>query len=217
MSAANSSPAFPPFEELQENGQKPKLTDEAYRLSWNLQGPLVSAISVLDISRDAKLPQEPYIKQTSAGMELHPLAHAALTEPKVSSLSVVVEELEDWADDWHAFFFCYQDRELGEFAASKPEDGARAPHMPKYDNPDMEPPPGPALEVKSSSENGYVTIHDYVSAVHPWLLSLRENILWAMNSGGSPLAAQTKLVVYFSAPDANMLWIDADEKVLILS
>lgn len=116
------------------------MTEEARRLFWNLQGPLASAISVLHISRDEKIPREPYAKQTSAGTELHPIAHTALTEPKVSSLSVVVQELEDWADDWHAFFFCYQDRELGDLAANNPEDGRRSPNMPVYDDENMEPP-----------------------------------------------------------------------------
>lgn len=33
--------------------------------------------------------------------------------------------------------------------------------------------------VVTASEGGFVTVHDYLSTVHPWLMSMREDILKA--------------------------------------
>jgi hypothetical protein len=168
-----------------------------------------SAVSVLDISLDPKKPQERYLEQSTTSTALHPIAHTALTEPKISSIDVVVEDLEDWAGHWHAFLFCKLGEELGDRASIPPDHEVPSSYMPKYDDEDMEPPPGPTLRVTSSSEKGYVTIHDYLSAIHPWLLGLRENILWARNcGGGSPLPPETKLTVFLCSPDPNIIYLE---------
>ena len=56
-----------------------------------------------------------------------------------------------------------------------------------------------SLLVKASGE--FLTIHDYVSAVHPWLLGLRGKILQAAGDllDHIPLPADTRLMVVFSA------------------
>lgn len=49
-----------------------------------------------------------------------------------------------------------------------------------------------------SPDAGYVTIRDYVSTVHPWLLGLKEEILGALGSAldlGAPLGASAELTV----------------------
>lgn len=56
----------------------------------------------------------------------------------------------------------------------------------------------PPLVVRAS-EKPYVTVHDYLSAVHPCLLGLRGEILAAMNVNDTPLPPATKMTVNHSA------------------
>jgi hypothetical protein len=50
----------------------------------------------------------------------------------------------------------------------------------------------------ASSGRNFVTIHDYVSAVHPWLIERREDILGTkglVENDKEPLPSETKLMV----------------------
>lgn len=46
---------------------------------------------------------------------------------------------------------------------------------------------------------GYVTVHDYVSALHPWLMNMREDIVKAKGVLNQPVPPATKLLVNCSA------------------
>lgn len=61
------------------------------------------------------------------------------------------------------------------------------------------PPKAPSLVVEASDKL-YVTVHDYLMAVHLWLLPLRQNILSAM-SVFNPVPAGIKLVVNCTSVD----------------
>ena len=55
------------------------------------------------------------------------------------------------------------------------------------------------LRVEAKGE--FLTVHDFVSAVHPWLLGLREDILAAEGVlDAKPLRQDTKLMVYYPSP-----------------
>ena len=68
------------------------------------------------------------------------------------------------------------------------------------------------------SGNNFITIHDYLSAVHPWLMSLREDILWAKGlADDAPLPVNTILMVDLVSPAMLMIskaaeWIDQTRK-----
>lgn len=53
-----------------------------------------------------------------------------------------------------------------------------------------------------------LTVHEFMSAVHPWLMDLREEILAALELN-QPLPADTKLMVNYPWPAA--LGIDEEE------
>lgn len=58
----------------------------------------------------------------------------------------------------------------------------------------------------SSSERQYITVHDYVSAVHPWLVAQWNDILSARNvCEGRPPSADTKLAVNYHEPGHLMI------------
>ncbi|KAK8062194.1 hypothetical protein PG997_014291 [Apiospora hydei] len=167
---------FPSFEELFNAGQRSRLTPEAARLYWELQVPLADAVSVMrpDWREKGYFEREPYItiQETMANAAdggggsaattsatRHPIAAAPLTEPKISSITVQIDALEIWEDYWSEVEHMYhvEDRPMKKWK----------------------------LTVKPSSntgaEAGFVTVDDYVSALHPWLMDLRDTIIYADN------------------------------------
>lgn len=53
-----------------------------------------------------------------------------------------------------------------------------------------------------AAEHPYVTVHDHLVAVHPWLMGLRGDILWTLNlCEDELLPVETKLVVNYNALD----------------
>jgi hypothetical protein len=60
---------------------------------------------------------------------------------------------------------------------------------------------GETLLVKATG--AFLTIHDYLSVVHPWLLRRREDIFGTEGDlvKNEPLAANTKLMISYGLPD----------------
>lgn len=59
------------------------------------------------------------------------------------------------------------------------------------------------------SGNEFVTVHDYLSAVPPWLM--REDILWCMGLGdGNLLPPETELMVIYTGKHMLMISHKAD-------
>ena len=59
----------------------------------------------------------------------------------------------------------------------------------------------------------FVTVHDFVIAVHPWLMGLRSDILGALgtlNGHDVPLPAETELMVSCNMLDSLMIDNRAD-------
>jgi hypothetical protein len=109
-----------------------------------------------DLNPDA--PREAYFRQTVAGTTWHPISQEAVTERPVASLTVGEEHLADWQDEWWTLNM----EGFDDAVQPAPED------LP----PRFEP-----LVVTASGN--FVTVHDFVSAVHPWLMGLRQQILRA--------------------------------------
>ncbi|GKT51194.1 uncharacterized protein ColSpa_11375 [Colletotrichum spaethianum] len=101
---STSSPTapFPSFEERRKANQPVALTTEAKRIFWKLQGLLSDHVSVVQDWRNRESSREPFAHQDSAGniTRRHPIAQAPLTEPKVGSVTVRVDVLELWQDQW---------------------------------------------------------------------------------------------------------------------
>lgn len=179
---------------------------------WRLQGPLSDSVFIL---RDHE--RKPYvIASGSAGNSgLHPISHSSPTERKIGSITVLVDVLRRWQEEWlerherHAHaddkdcvFGKLSDKELYELRGSESsgddEDGEMEllrccdTHRPKKARP---------LVVNASDT--YVTVHDYLSALHPWLMGLREDIVRADNVWEDKTPDDyRKLVVDFILPDS---------------
>jgi hypothetical protein len=106
MSAINSGSAdsTPSFEAACATHQQVVFTHDARRLYWTLGGPLVSAISVMDNNYwDPDTPLEPHCLHVEPESSWSFVAQSPLTERKMSSVNVSVEQLDDWEDRWSSF------------------------------------------------------------------------------------------------------------------
>jgi hypothetical protein len=57
----------------------------------------------------------------------------------------------------------------------------------------------------AAAGTGFVTVHDYVSAVHPWLMNIRADILNAMAVLDQPVPLETELMVNSKGPELLMI------------
>ncbi len=201
---------------------------DAKRLFWSLNGPLTTSVWIME---DAFSPnsREPYFRQTTGAgttTSWHPASQSPLTEPKVSSITVSVNDLDEWEDQWLDMHRDHADPDGGE--ENGDESWVKFGPLPDYD-PDKDE-EGPehllvccgtqrprgkpvSVVVKPSASSGkeFVTLHDYLSTVHPWLMSLREDILGAMGIlDDEPLPTETKIMVDYSAPDSLKMYKEAE-------
>jgi len=205
MSATGPEPTeagrTPSYETARETHLQVVLTHDARRLYWTLSGPLTSAISVMDDKwYDPDVPLESYCVQAELSLSWHSIAQSALTEPKISSVTVSVEQLNDWEDEWWELRRDNDDLVPVGTDFDEEDDGPQSALRSCYE--DMPRDEKATLVVKATE--AFVTVHDYVSVVHPWLMSLREKILQASGDllDNIPLPPDTRLMVQaFPSPD----------------
>lgn len=176
-------PPYPTFEALR-NAQVPVCGsfDSGRRLFWTLHGPLTTAISVMpDYYSPTSL--EPYFQQTPEGGIWHPISQLPVTEPKVSSIIVHVDEFDTWEYNWLQLHVegCNSDARWGplpdRYTNPDPENierqyllfccGEERPRMQNHR----------IIVTPADASKGFITVHDYVSTVHPWLMSRRDELV----------------------------------------
>lgn len=153
---------------------------------------------------------EPYFRPApdrASQPSRHPVSQEPYTEPSVSSITVRVVELDEWENNWltlHA--------EHAEPDDQLDPDFVRFGLLPDYDpdedeeGPDhllvccgTERPRNNGLKVLVQAAAGFVTVHDFLSAVHPQLVARREDLLGSLGFE-EPLPPETKLMVTFTWP-----------------
>jgi hypothetical protein len=216
LSGMTESAIPPAYEVFRKAGLPIGLNSDAKRLKWALDGPLHSAIQVMrGMKYDPNLPTEPYGEQTASTATWHPIAQSPLTDPKVSSVIVHIEIVEDWENQWLEFHRnCHHPDEDGEYpdeflfgdlpdydSESDEEDEEDKGHLLRCCRGDRPRKKGETLLVKATG--AFLTIHDYLSVVHPWLQRRREDILGAEGDlmKNEPLTASTKLMISYGLPD----------------
>jgi hypothetical protein len=143
--------------------------------------------------------EEPYYQQAIDGdaVTWHAVSRAPLTEPKISSVTVEVDPLELWEYNWLQQNEPFPDEPTGfGVVGEQPRDKEVR------------------LEVKAAPGE-FLTVHDYVSAVHPWLMGLRGDILAALGleaQQDEALPADTRLMVAWFDP-RYMTVVDEEEWV----
>ncbi len=171
------------------NPPLPLLSNPGRRLLWTLQGPLSSSISVLGEDRNPDGPREPYLTQDNAR---HPIGDEPITTLPVVTLAVSEENIDGWRDEWYNINYEGFDEDIRPAAGDLP--------------PTFEP------AVVTASNGEFVSIHDYVTVVHPWLMARREQILRARHVGDdhyTPGEVEEKLLV---VPQNTELVVAEDEE-----
>ncbi|KAL7628809.1 hypothetical protein AAE478_000324 [Parahypoxylon ruwenzoriense] len=181
---ATSGSELPTYEALRAAGQRIYPSVDFLRLRWYFKGPIEASIHVLEDATNSTSPQSPYQTtvtttspdgQTTINIQEHEISSSSITEPPVSSITVTIEELDDWGWKW--------------VEAHRPEESESAVYI--NDEPGGEPrvvqccgedrpylhSPVPSLLIKASGESKpFVTIHDFVTVVHPWMTALDADI-----------------------------------------
>jgi hypothetical protein len=186
---------LPSLEELRGsmNPVEIRFNPETRRIRWTLDGPLETAITVArDYWVDADEVLEPYY----LGGEKpawHPFAQSPLTEPKVSSLELSVEPLLDWDYHWMVTHEDHTEPDAKHtynpasvLYGPLPPGGDKGVQLQGDDDGEHllmccgEKRPllylgNEATEVvirPTTSGGDFVTIHDFISAVHPCVANI---------------------------------------------
>ncbi|KAL3424026.1 hypothetical protein PVAG01_03307 [Phlyctema vagabunda] len=231
-SGQSTEPPYHSYKELRGDGIHASFTPAARRLFWPLDGAFPTAISVMKTPGSPE-DLEPYFQPDVAGDSSgtwHEVSKLSLTEPKVSSIEASVYDLEQWEFNWMAWHELHTegdfvDQEYVTYGDLSDEDRPYAKeqkedlsweedsdtdflvHCCGQDRPLRK--RGITLVVTPAASHEFVTVHDYVCAVHPWLMSLREDILKAKTisrAGPYPASASKEWMVCQGAwgPDIHV-------------
>jgi len=180
-------------------------------MRWTLNGPLETAIMVArgwDFDPDEVA--EPYYQGLENGKPVwHPIAKTAITKPKVSSLQLCVEPLDLWDYNWMEVHEGHTDfdeiYDPANVLYGRLPDVAKAKAGGIDDDRQLliccglKRPWERGTELLVKATGAFVTVHDFVSAVHLYLMARRDDILDSMNLDWGrtrkPFLPETRLMV----------------------
>lgn len=215
---------LPSLEERRAAHEPVPLSTEARRLHWTLDGPLETAVMVMEHTMfDPADRLEPYCQRGPDGTPTwHAIAHSSLTQQNpVSSVAVRVRPLDNWEYDWAWTHHAHSDVSdvydpavvlWGPLPDPEGED-----EMADADEPHLlvccrtRRPRRKGVDMLVTATGDYVTIHDMLTKLHPYLLTRRADILEAMGQDqarddwNGPVPADTKLMAYWQ--DARNLTV----------
>lgn len=172
-----------------------RISQPGRRLLWNLQGPLSSAISVLAEDENPDGSREPYFRHGDDGTDRHPISNEPVTEQALATLTVTEENLSGWQDEWWNINGEGFDEDVQPWRGDLP--------------PTFEP------LVVTASNREFVSIHDYLSAVHPWLMARHKHILRARHVADDhyvPGLVEERLLVL--AQDTELVFVVDEQEWL---
>jgi hypothetical protein len=113
---------FPSWECLLAQGQPPELSLDMLRVRWKPFGPLKTSVRVGANPRDPPSAEDQAYYQTDP-TALHPVSASSLTEPPISSITVMQDDLSTWKDDWVDEHLPHADYDGAVWAVAETEDG----------------------------------------------------------------------------------------------
>jgi hypothetical protein len=230
--AADNAAPLPSFEERNHPADGVDLVAETRRIRWTLNGPLETAITISrDVYFDSDEGTEPYYLGNDDNEEpkWHAFSQLPLTEPKVSSLRLCVDPLDHWDYHWmekHDQHLFLDEKRAGNvpddevlFGPLPPEAADKDGYLDPGDEHMLvccreKRPLGKEVKVvikpAAGEGRGFVTIHDFISTVHPYLMARRDEVLEAMSENpgriGTPFGSETWLfVIWYSARYVDVL------------
>ncbi|KAH6696900.1 hypothetical protein F5X68DRAFT_196279 [Plectosphaerella plurivora] len=191
------------------------------RLVIGLEGSLCTAVSVMNEERDPDAPWEPYCEESEHGLVFHPISQDLLCDDQpISSIQTKVGHLSRWEQAWLMVFDDCNPRPPGDGVhtiwappreGEEPDDDktglslmyAAGEHRPpNYDKP---------LVVKAQ-DKAYLTVHEYLTVIRPYLITRRQDILGSLiisTQYDPSLPADTKLI---ASGFGETLTVETEEK-----
>lgn len=174
------------------------------RLFWRLNGALEGAIQVAPSEYyEPGAVMEPYFGQDGSP---HPVSQASLLEPPVSSVTVRIRCIDAWEQDWADQHWRCRDanpsdlylRRLG----PRPGDETLDPPIYLLECCGQKRPWARDTQLHVAARGEFLTVHEYVSAVHPWLMAMRDTLLDVLGKmdGTAKWPPETKLAVLYLGP-----------------
>lgn len=156
------------------------------RILWTLDSPFPDAISVM------KDKHSPTSLTPFSDVTWHPISQEPISEPKFSAITVTVDEIQQWEYLWteehsgHGEMDIAQEgRWYGDLEDYNPGEDLDREGEEHLLGCCVEPRPRKRKEkmVVQAGSRGFVTVYDYLSTLHPWVMGLKEefitsNALW---------------------------------------
>lgn len=180
QSSQPDEPPYPSYKELRSNRVVAVFSDAAKRLLWIFPGVFPTSISVMKTPRSPES-LEPYWQPDAKGSgsgTWHDISQLPVTEPKISSVEVSVDDLENWRNNWlgqhsehdQGEYVTYGDLSDDErpYPAEMKEEGgwesdSDTPYLVACCGEDRPSNETARLMVTFSAGNHFVTVQDYVS------------------------------------------------------
>jgi hypothetical protein len=178
------------------------------RLFWRLNGPLETAIHVApsEYSEPSDV-MEPYFGPDGSP---HPVSQASLLEPPASSVTVRIQCIDNLERDWASeHWLCGEGPVNDEYPrrlGPRPDDKRPNPRMYVVECCGEKRPWFYDTCLQVAAQGEFLTVHEYISAVHPWLMGMRDTILDAlekapgMKEGRPNRPPEDKLAVVYLGP-----------------
>ena len=180
---------------------------EMLRVRWTPFGPLQSTVNVaeeLDAGPNSLI--SPY--QLTAGdiLSFHQISTSPATDPPVSSITVKISDLEDWAWRWaENHEDCgedYDDENQKWVDEDGDENNEEEPYRRLVRCCDQNRPQAPLPLVINSKAQSWITVHDYITQVHAWVEELQADIVAATkeNYGTHPSTSRYMTLLRLDTP-----------------
>jgi len=177
------------------------------RLLWRLNGALEDAIQVA--------PSGYYEPGVFDSMELyfrpdgslHPVSQESFMEHPVSSFTVRIQCIDTWEHDWEQQHrHCLDvpmNRQYPRLLGPRPDDETNDPNrFYVLECCGQKRPWAYDTQLQVAAQGDFLTVHEYVSAVHPWLMAMRDTLLDVLGKkdGQPKWPPETKLAVLYLGP-----------------
>lgn len=126
-----------------------------------IEEPIETAIYVIANRYDIDGPKEPFFTSDPSA-PLHPIAEASIYNQPISEMIIVEGTLEQYEYSWDSI----HEGDVDNNRACEGCDYRRGPLPPEL--------------VVKAGDKGYITLGDYVKAVHHWLMQNRQRLLLAL-------------------------------------
>lgn len=141
-----------------------------YRIRWLLKESISKSIHVLKDGSDPNSETEPY--RIEEDNYTHPISACFVSEPPRASITVCNDELDQWLPDWCSVHEDHCAPEPGEDGAEFDAEG----RLQRCSCEAIRPGPGPRNLTILAEEGRFVTIGQFIEAVHPWLVQMDSDI-----------------------------------------